>query len=653
MTFNTAVSGLRAANDDMGVISNNVANASTAGFKSSRAEFGDVYAAAAAGVGSTSVGGGVLLSNVSQQFSQGTIAFTDNSLDMAINGAGFFILDENGETSYTRAGYFGLDNSGRLVNSGGKAVQGNQANENGTLSGELSALTINSENLPPNPTSDVNFLVNLDARETTPAESGTIAVSAGAEIGVPQAANVNGYTAETLTFTFDDGSTQAVTTLDDATASEIVTQLNNITDISARAETEVTLSNLTNSSGNLTVSINGVLVGSGSYTMNDIAVAINNLTNTSLSGITASETGGVVTITSNRGDDVSVTINNTGNVADTIEVDGAAGAASNVLLGDGSGDGLVSTVGGALTITMGDGIGLTTSGAGAALFEAAIVPQAFINNAFDPTDQDTYNHASSVSIFDSQGNSHVLTTYFVKEAGINEWTAYVLVDGQDVGDPNEALAPPENTVARRARFDLIFNADGTLNGAASDPIQISYWNPIDEDGNINGALQGLPVAQGGEFPVPVPATSSNFAIDLTGTTQFGSAFSVNDVAQDGFTTGRLVGLEINQEGLIFSRFTNGQARALGQVALANFNNAQGLQPSGDTEWVESFDSGVPNPGVPGSASLGLIQAGAIEESNVELSQELVKMIVAQRNFQANARTIQTSDAITQAIINIR
>lgn len=153
--------------------------------------------------------------------------------------------------------------------------------------------------------------------------------------------------------------------------------------------------------------------------------------------------------------------------------------------------------------------------------------------------------------------------------------------------------------------------------------------------------------------IPDPPTSSNFVIDLAGTTQFSSVFSVNDVDQNGYTTGRLSGLNIDDTGIIFARFTNGESMVLGQVILANFTNAQGLQPIGDSMWVENYESGPPNVGTPGSATLGTIQSGALEESNVDLSEELVRLIIAQRNFQASAKTIETTNQITQTVINLR
>jgi flagellar hook-basal body protein len=149
------------------------------------------------------------------------------------------------------------------------------------------------------------------------------------------------------------------------------------------------------------------------------------------------------------------------------------------------------------------------------------------------------------------------------------------------------------------------------------------------------------------------ASIASFDLDFTGTTQHGSPFAVNGSSQDGFATGRLVGVDIDDTGAVQARFSNGQSQVLGGVALANFNNDQGLTPIGDNAWTESFDSGSPIIGSPGTSSLGLIQSGALEDSNVDLSDELVGLILAQRNFQANAKTIETADALTQTIINIR
>lgn len=417
MTFNTALSGLRAANTDLEVTGNNIANASTVGFKKSRTEFGDVYANSLIGTGGNTAGSGVLVNDIAQQFEQGNVNFTDNALDLAINGSGFFVMQApSGEPQYTRSGYFGLDDQGYIVNNSGSRLQGLTADNNGNISGgSPDDLLVDTSNQAPQSTSEVQIEFNVDSRDPVP----TIAT-------------------------------------------------------------------------------------------------------------------------------------------------------------------------------------------------------------FDPNNPLSFNSSTSLTVYDSFGESHIMTTYFVKgtPAGTltNPWDMYVYID--DV-----------NVVGGGTPFQMDFGTDGTLDLAdTATPFTVDNWDPG------NGADA---------------SPASNFTVDVSGSTQFGSEFSVADLDQDGFATGKLSGIEIDDTGILFARYTNGEAFTLGQVVLASFENPQGLSPRGDTTWVESFESGVPSVGTPQSGSLGAIQAGALEESNVDLSEELVRLIIAQRNYQANAKTIETADTVTQAVINIR
>ncbi|VAX03720.1 Flagellar hook protein FlgE, partial [hydrothermal vent metagenome] len=138
----------------------------------------------------------------------------------------------------------------------------------------------------------------------------------------------------------------------------------------------------------------------------------------------------------------------------------------------------------------------------------------------------------------------------------------------------------------------------------------------------------------------------------TNATQYGSPFAVNGLSQDGFTTGRMSGIDIDGEGVVFARFTNGQATPLGKIALANFPNMQGLRQLGNTNWAQTFESGDLLLGEANTASFGLLQSGALEASNVDIAESLVNLITAQRNYQANAQVISAADTITQTIINI-
>lgn len=422
MSFNIGLSGLRAATKDLNVTGNNIANAGTAGFKQSRAEFSDVYAASVLGTGKNQQGSGVLLSNVSQLFNQGNINYTQNALDLAINGNGFFQVSNNGAISYSRAGYFGTDREGFIVDNFGYNLQGYTTDANGELKvGTVSNLQIKTSSQDPKPTSKIEQSYNLNSTNNAP-----------------------------------------------------------------------------------------------------------------------------------------------------------------------------------------------------------------INTPFSATDPKSYNSSTSTNIYDTQGNAHALTQYFVK-TGANTWDMHILIDG---------VAPDDPTSTTPLTTTLTFDSAGKLQGSST--VDLSAWIP--------SALKGTPptaTANGAD------ANAGGMILDMRNATQFANAFAVNAVAQDGYTTGELAGIEIDDTGMIFARYTNGQSKVQGQVVLADFANVQGLTPVGKTQWVQSLASGEPviNPGRTGT--LGAIQAGALEDSNVELSDQLVNLIVAQRNYQANAKTIETESAITQTILNLR
>lgn len=436
MTFGTGLSGLNAASKNMDVIGNNIANSSTTGFKSSRAQFADVYANSYYG-SNNAIGSGVRLSSVRQSFGQGNLSFTNNGLDLAINGGGFFVLDNNGSKVYSRAGAFSVDNNGYIVNSQNQKLTGLLADQTGNISNLSGLLQVSSANINPSSTTTVKTGLNLFANSTPP----------------------------------------------------------------------------------------------------------------------------------------------------------------------------------------------TTAWAGGAT----------------PT-SDTYNNVTSSTIYDSLGNSHVLSMYFVRAdadaaAGApnasspintqNQWYVAFQIDNQDV----PALTGTLNT---DNLYRVNFNNDGSFSTAADQTNTGLANNLIPLSLNLSNGADPL-----------------SFNVDLSDSTQFGSPFAVQSNVQNGYTTGRLDGINIDDNGVLFGSYTNGQSRAMGQVQLANFTNPNGLQPIGDTAWAETYVSGQPLIGNAGTASLGLIQSGALEESNVDLTGELVNLIGAQRDFQANAQTIRATDSITQTIINIR
>ncbi len=409
MSFESGLSGLAAASQDLDVIGNNVANSGTVGFKQSQIQFSDVYANSLSGAGASQIGIGTKVADVAQQFTQGNITATSNPLDVAINGGGFFRMDNNGSVSFTRNGQFQLNNTGYIVDANGDKLTGYTANSNGALStGAPADLNINTASLPPKLTSTVNALLNLNAASTVPA------------------------------------------------------------------------------------------------------------------------------------------------------------------------------------------------------------------NSFNINDPTSYNNATSVSVYDSLGNSHSLQTFYVTN-GNGSWNVYATSDGVPIG-----YTPPNPPVAIGT---LNFSTSGTV--TSGSPMAVS-----------------MPVGTGAATPL-------NISLNYAGTTQYGAQFSVNSLQQNGYTSGQLSNFSIGSDGKINGSYTNGQTATLGQVVLANFTDPNGLQSMGNNQWAATAASGPPLIGAPGSASLGVLQSSATESSNVDLTTELVNMITAQRNYQANAQTIKTEDALTQTLINLR
>ncbi|MFV1873764.1 MAG: flagellar hook protein FlgE [Oleiphilus sp.] len=648
MPFNIALGGLRASSVDLEVTGNNIANASTVGFKRSRTEFGDVYSNSFFGGGDTATGDGVSVQKVRQMYSQGNVSFTDSNLDLAITGNGFFVLSDQGEAKYSRAGQLSVDKDGFLVNNTGMRVQGFQANESGTVSGVLGDLVVDASELAPVRTTRVEAAFNLNSAEEVLTQSGTTIDGDGTSIGVAQAGTQNGYPSQTFDLTLADGSTTQIVTAADATAGAISAQFSAVEGVVATASTSasISLANYANTSGSMSISINGVRFQPTGATpelqLADLGTKINA---SALVGITAvTDASGDLQIIQDQGADLIFGF--AGGAADSFEVIGNDVIPTTVTLDDAQPQG---TVGGSFNLVFDEGISLANGGATTPLV-ATFTGQPFVNNSFSPTDPNTYNHATSTTIFDSLGNSHVMTSYFVKQqssvTGTNTWQMHVQIDNADVGDPLIGTEPS------RATYNLVFNADGSLNDILSDDVLISNWDPLDSEGLPNGASRPQNVVDGGTLPIPNPPTSSNFEMDISALTQFGSPFAVNDLNQNGFTTGRLVGLDVDESGVLLSRFSNGQSLVLGQVALANFNDVEGLSPDGSTAWVQTFASGDPIIGAPGTASLGVLTSSAVEQSNVDLSNELVNLIIAQRNYQANSKTIETANTVQQTILNI-
>lgn len=478
------------------------------------------------------------------------------------------------------------------------------------------------------------------------------------ETGIEGVSNM--YPEQKVTITNPEGEETEVTIPERSEANEIVAMFNMQPGVTASAETNMTipLSSFNSPNGNMKLTVNGQQLTSSS--LSDIADEINSFRSTTLPGFEAEiDANGDLQIKNQVGRDIKVAIDSPVDT-DSLVVLGAENTGPMVLGGSATAD-RAAAVGGKATFILNEGYSMgqpepMVSGIFGALTEDEF--ESYTLKKFDPDNQDTYNHATPMTIFDSLGNPHVMTQYFVKEPldperpnEKNIWATYVLIDGEDVGDPDTTLPFPDNLEPSRYRQEMFFNQDGSLDEIATGKTYITNWVPKDSQGNPTGALGPTNVLDGG-LPLREPAESSNFEIDMLGSTQHFGDFDVNEQKQNGYETGRLTGLEIDDEGIIFARFTNGQATTLGQVALANFRNPEGLTPLGETGWAESYESGNPTVGSPRTASFGKVKSNSLEDSNVNLSDQLVRLIIAQRNFQANAKTIETTNQVTQTILNI-
>ena len=640
MGINTAISGMLAANTDLKVTGNNIANSSTVGFKQSRAELSDLYTQSMNG-SNNNVGSGVRVADVAQQFSQGNVSFTQGEMDLAINGNGFFVLNDKDNQVYSRAGQFKLDNDNFVVTNQGARLQGFVVDETGVSPEVLTDIQLTRGDLAPLSTTEVDILFNLDADAVTPA---VIVNTTSSDAAASQAiqGSVNGFASGTIEI---NGSTYNIPLEQNQSAAVIANSLSAVDGVTALARTQAQLLIPAGAvvSGELTINAQ-VVEGAD---LASLTLAID-----SLDGITASEEGGIINITEELGNDLVFTAANglTGTVTSslggpTVTIDGSSLAPASQ-----------ATVGGQINLTLNSGIGIseqTLASAGINLFSVSPTLTEVRQNTFDPSDAATYNYTRTTQIYDSLGVAHTLTQYFVKQppevSGANTWNMHLKIDGQDVGDP-DPLTPNIPTLAT---YTLKFFDNGLLDTNNSDALLVSNWTPLDSEGNPAGALGPITVADGGTLPITVPAESSNFLIDINNSTQFSEDFYVSRLEQNGYARGVLTGFTVSDNGDINARYSNNESFVLARVALADFANQQGLRSVGDTNWAETNDSGPVLIGEASSASLGSISSGALEDSNVELTEELVSLILAQRNFQANSRTLETLDELKETIINLR
>ena len=275
----------------------------------------------------------------------------------------------------------------------------------------------------------------------------------------------------------------------------------------------------------------------------------------------------------------------------------------------------------------------TTSNVTLELNLDARAPVTFDQNASPPidfNDAKTYNNATSVNVFDSKGQE-VSLTYFFQKTDADSWNVYGAANGVPIVDPSGNLTPIST---------LQFPSNG------SAPL-----NPNDPSLPLDPVSFDIPATSNFQGAVTEPI--AGVQLDMSTLTQYGAIFGVTNVTQDGFPPGQLNAIKIQPNGIVLATYSSGQSTPIGQVELATFRNVQGLQPLGGNVWGATFESGDPVPGTPGAGNLGVLQSGVVEESNIDLTAELVSMMVAQRIYQANAQTIKTQDSVLQTLVNLR
>jgi flagellar hook protein FlgE len=594
MGFATALSGLKAASTNLQVTGNNIANSQTTGFKESRAEFADVYATSIGGVSKTQPGSGVKVTEVAQQFNQGNIESTQNSLDLAVSGNGFFVLadtvnlpdpsnpsapvDPSVPSAYTRNGAFQLNSSGNVVNDKGQyllafAPNGTTAAE-GFSVGVFRPLTIDTAQGLPNATENINMKLNINGAANQPSTT------------VFDPRNPLSYNNTTSITTYDTQGNAHI-----ASTYYVKTPVANVWDA------YLFLDGFGITTGGQAVPPATAPASTVSATVNTPGLPIPmSFTESGLLDEVGARAAAVKTA-------AAVTAANTA-VTDTA----AASTAATATAGGGYTAPLAATALSKALVASSSAAALASAAAAINSTSAAAALAATAKTA-------TATAAASAAAYATSAALVVDGATGTTAAGLAATAAADALAAQTaVNNYNAAVAAAAASASQTTKVDF-----GSINLASIDP-------------NISVD----PMA---------------FDIDFFGSTQFATPFSVNGLDQDGLPAGNLTGIDVDDTGVVFARYSNGGSKALGQVALARFQSNQSLAKLGDTSWAKTSTSGAPIYGAAGDNNFGGIQSSALEGSNVDLSEQLVKLIIAQQAYQANSQTITTEKTLIQTILN--
>jgi flagellar hook protein FlgE len=670
----SGVSGMSANMTELDVIGNNIANSNTIGFKSGRVTFNEMLTQTirsasrpvSGGLGGTNpqqVGLGARVGSIDTNFNQGNFQATGMKTDLAIQGAGFFILSDGTSSSYTRAGVFGLDGDNCLVNpSTGLRVQGLMADADGLMgAGSLGDLIIDpSLVVPAQASSEVQLTGNLDANSDA---TGTImespaflAAAAGSDLLVDMSGSRDGSLGlrpnDVITVNYTPGTAETFTVTAASTYQDLVTWLNTVDSglaftIGTNGRLEVA-----NTSG---ATVTGLQLTSGGNTQFSGNLSFPNSIADGTSANTETATGyGALRANAETSDTLENLYTTAGN---QLGINFASGSATLVISGLRGGDAVpdtqfavtTATTLGELLTRIDQTLGVTTNPAGISEEgrivvngEAGVangigsisIAELGVDNTdlsdaflFTSTQQagDQQDFSVSTTTYDSLGREHTIAFRFEKLPGLNEWIWEAEMEGGE-------------TVVSGQSGRMSFNPNGSIANFTYD------------DGTSSLTFQPQPVGEEGAALVTLAIDFGEIG-GLTGLTQFDGSGRLQSVA-DGYTSGQLVDYEIDQSGMIVGRFSNDTMRTIGRIGIAQFTNPSGLVRESNNTYVFSGNSGDANTVFAGEGNGLSLATGALEASNVDLAKEFARLVIAQRAFQANSRVVTTADTLLQELVNL-
>ncbi len=702
------ISGLNVNSDALSLIGNNIANSNTIGFKSGRIQFKDIVSSSVGG-SAGQIGRGATTGGITTLFTQSSFETTTRGTDLAIDGDGFFIVADGGTNYYTRAGDFTFDKDGLLVNSSDLAVQGWAVTEDGNTAGDIGDINVSDVSSSSKPTSEVGLGANLDSTEETKFVlndyNNRFVLNDGTNDVVVSLINGT-YTGETLAnelqakiqndpdFNADVASPNDFTvtyskvtgkfTFTNNTGNDltlnVTTNTGSETDMSMRELLGLDIKDRTDPADG---TVDDIVITDGTNfisddlpRLSDKLFYVNNNNNTVIFNVGNTEYQAIINV---QADPYSSLFADDGSgnkvpADDSMSVALAAALNGAVQTSDGT-TGLPAT-GPNFTVDYDDvtgkfNISATDGGDGSDIrfkwedertsaeqligfaseydpnntatvtsfsitgssgnVESVFAP----NTVFDPT---AASYSTAMNVYDTLGSPHTVTVYFKKQ-GSNQWEWHAVMNSSDLdnGIPNDDGSDRLMEVGSGGILE--FNPNGSLKSESG------------QNGVYFNFAGGATLMQA--IDVDFGDSTTEGGSGLGGTTQYADSSATFSQTQDGFPAGSLSGVDIGSDGLISGIFSNGEIKPIARLALAMFNSPWGLEKKGDNVWAETIDSGNVSVGLPGTAGRGTIASNSLEQSNVDIATEFVKLIAAQRAFQANSKMITTTDELLGEVVNLK